>query len=392
MEHMKKNFTTGQFAKLANVTERTIRYYDKIGLLKPTFIMDNGYRSYCEEDFIKLQRIVSLKHLGFSLEEIQSMMINENKTTLNDSIDMQIELIEKKINHLHTLKESLSSTKRMILRDTLDWTKIVELIKLSTQEEKIIDHYRDASNLSIRIKLHEHFSVNKQGWFPWLYSQIDFKGVNRLLEVGCGNGELWKAKKLDLRNREIFLSDISEGMIDFAHASLGENYSYMVIDAHKIPFKKEYFDAIIANHVLFYLNDLEAGLEEISRVLSVNGVFYCSAYGKAHMKEISELAREFDERITLSDNLLYEAFGLDNGGTLLQRHFREVEVLHYEDALEVNDGKAIYDYIMSCHGNQKELLLGRMEEFMKFIENKIQIQGTLHITKDAGLFICRNKA
>ena len=59
---MKKYFTTGQFAKLANVSERTIRYYDKEGLLKPTFIMGNGYRKYSEEDFMKIQRIISLKH------------------------------------------------------------------------------------------------------------------------------------------------------------------------------------------------------------------------------------------------------------------------------------------------------------------------------------------
>ena len=41
---MEKKYSTGTFAKLANVTERTIRYYDKIGLLKPSFVMKNGYR------------------------------------------------------------------------------------------------------------------------------------------------------------------------------------------------------------------------------------------------------------------------------------------------------------------------------------------------------------
>ena len=63
-------YKTGQFAKLANVSERTVRYYDKIGLLKPSFVMENGYRQYSDLDLLKLQKILSLKHLGFSIEEI----------------------------------------------------------------------------------------------------------------------------------------------------------------------------------------------------------------------------------------------------------------------------------------------------------------------------------
>ena len=67
---MEKLYSTGEFAKLAGVTIRTIRYYDKIGLLKPTMILENGYRRYCNQDLITLQKILCLKELGFSLEEI----------------------------------------------------------------------------------------------------------------------------------------------------------------------------------------------------------------------------------------------------------------------------------------------------------------------------------
>ena len=63
-------YKTGEFAKMANVSIRTIRWYDKQGLLKPTMIAENGYRLYTDKDFVKLQQILSLKQLGFSLEEI----------------------------------------------------------------------------------------------------------------------------------------------------------------------------------------------------------------------------------------------------------------------------------------------------------------------------------
>ena len=53
---MDQYYTTGEFARMAHVTIRTIRYYDKKGLLKPSFINESGYRMYSDEDFLKLQK------------------------------------------------------------------------------------------------------------------------------------------------------------------------------------------------------------------------------------------------------------------------------------------------------------------------------------------------
>ena len=72
---MNRYYTSGQFAKKANVTVRTIRFYDKQGILRPSKISEAGYRLYTDEDFGRLQKILSLKYLGFSLEEIMSLMI-----------------------------------------------------------------------------------------------------------------------------------------------------------------------------------------------------------------------------------------------------------------------------------------------------------------------------
>ncbi len=52
----KKYYTTGEFGKKANVSIRTIRFYDNKGLLKPSCINEAGYRLYTEHDFAKLQK------------------------------------------------------------------------------------------------------------------------------------------------------------------------------------------------------------------------------------------------------------------------------------------------------------------------------------------------
>ena len=388
---MKTYMTTGKFAKMANVSERTIRYYDVQGLLKPSIVMENGYRGYSEEDFARLQRIISLKQLGFSLDEIKAMNQEEDHTSFQKSLQLQIDLLEKKIKHSQLLKDALSRTKHALDQEDghVNWNHVVSLIQMSTQEEKIIDHYRNANHLSIRMHLHERFSTNKQGWFPWHFEQINFTQINRLLEVGCGSGELWKNQFVNTRNREVFISDISNGMVQAARDALHEDYSYMVIDAQKIPFKKDYFDAVIANHMLFYLPNIPLGLREIERVLKPNGVLYASTYGEQHMIEITLLVQEFDPEVILSDEVLNSNFGLENGRNILKEYFREIEIRRYPDTLIVNQVQPLFEYIMSCHGNQMERLSNRMEEFKAFLQYKIQEKGAIHITKDAGLFICR---
>lgn len=379
-------YKTGQFAKLANVSERTIRYYDKIGLLKPSFVMENGYRQYSDLDLLKLQKILSLKHLGFSIEEIFPMVMDN--TNLKESFELQIGLIEDKISHLQSLKDAL---KKASQTPDLSWNMILSLVQLSNEETNIIEQYKNAKNLNDRISLHEKYSTNKQGWFNWLFNQIDFSRVNRLLELGCGNGKLWQENRIDLRNREIFLSDISEGMVEEVRNKLGSDFNCIVADAEKIPFKDEYFDSIIANHVLFYLNDLNLGLKEISRVLKPNGILYCSTYGKNHMKEITEIVQNFDSRINLSNHRLYDIFGLENGESILEEYFYNVQRMDYEDSLEITESKPLIDYIMSCHGNQNEILGPRLNEFKEYIEKLfLKKNGKIFVTKQAGLFICKS--
>lgn len=378
-------YKTGQFAKLANVSERTIRYYDKIGLLKPSFVMENGYRQYSDLDLLKLQKILSLKHLGFSIEEILPMVMDN--TNLKESFDLQIDLIEDKISHLQSLKDAL---KRASQTPDLSWNMILSLVQLSNEETNIIEQYKNAKNLNDRISLHEKYSTNKQGWFNWLFNQIDFSRVNRLLELGCGNGKLWQENRIDLRNREIFLSDISEGMVEEVRNKLGSDFNCIVADAEKIPFKDSYFDSIIANHVLFYLNDLNLGLKEISRVLRPNGILYCSTYGKNHMKEITEIVQSFDSRINLSNHSLYDIFGLENGESILKEYFFNVQRMDYQDSLEITESKPLIDYIMSCHGNQNEILGPRLNEFKEYIKELLENNGKIVVTKQAGLFICKS--
>ena len=146
----------------------------------------------------------------------------------------------------------------------------------------------------------------------------------------------------------------------------------------------ESFDIVIANHVLFYCEDLEKVCSEIKRVLKPGGRFVGSTYGNAHMKEISMLVSDFDSRIVLSADRLYEKFGKQNGGKILEKFFSDVSWSEYEDYLEVTKPESLISYVLSCHGNQNRFIVDRYNDFVSFVKKKTKYG--FDVTKEAGVF------
>lgn len=400
-------YTSGEFARKANVTLRTIRYYDKQGILKPSRIDKNGYRLYTDSDFAKLQKILSLKYLGFSLEEIMTITINDqDQDFIRHSIDLQLRLVRKKIEHLNLVEQSLKETARnMEEKKEIDWDEMLRLIHVTNQEHTLVDQYKNASNLDVRIRLHKDYSMNPVRWFPWIFREFSLKPGQQVLEIGCGTGQLWLENLSDIpKNSTILLSDKSDGMIQDAKNRLEKAgmknsviwekrnpFQFMVFDCNEIPLESERFDLVIANHLLFYMKDRKQVLHEVKRVLKPGGIFICSTYGKGHMKEITRLVQDFDPDIVLSDKNLYEEFGLENGKEELLSVFPQVEEKKYEDYLLVDRAEPIVDYILSCHGNQHEHLSHRYLEFKEFVRQKLE-NGAFKITKMAGIFKCRKES
>lgn len=387
-------YTSGQFAHMAEVSVRTIRYYDQQNILKPSYINESGARFYTDEDFVRLQQILLLKYLGFSLEDIREMTINDTDYHLmQNALNLQLKLIDDKIEQMQLVKQAIQDTSREISKNhTVNWSQMLHLIHLTGMEKSLKTQYQNASNISARIRLHEMYSQNQTGWFPWIYHNCKITDGMRILEIGCGDGTLWNENMAKLpQNISAVLSDISEGMLRDVRRHIGSDsrFSFQAFDCHRIPFVSDSFDLVIANHVLFYCDDIAKVCCEVSRILVPGGRFLCSTYGASHMQEITALVQEFDSRIQLSGDALYARFGLENGAELLAPYFSEISTQLYDDALYVTDAAPLIEYILSCHGNQNQYLLERYQDFRRFVEKKT-LKG-FHITKSAGLFICRNK-
>ena len=392
---MKKDgyYSSGEFARMAHVTLRTIRYYDKQNILKPSYVTESGARFYTDEDFARLSQILLLKYLGFSLDDIREMTIDDSDYHfMENSLNIQLKLVRDRIEQMQLVEKAIQDTTEAIRsQHAIDWNQMLDLIHLTGMEKSMKNQYQNASNISARIQLHNKYSTNTQGWFPWIFDQCHMAEHSTVLEIGCGDGSLWLENKEKIPEQlHVVLSDISEGMLRDTRRAIHANvktsrFDFQVFDCERIPYPDNSFDLVIANHILFYCKNLTSVFEEISRVLKTGGTFVCSTYGAAHMKEINELVSEFDDRIVLSADRLFERFGKENGADLLAPYFQNIKWLSYEDSLHVTEPETLISYVLSCHGNQNQYIIDHYKEFRNYVRKKTEDGFT--ITKDAGIFI-----
>lgn len=103
--------TVGQAARKMGVTVRTLQYYDKEGLLSPSAESEGGRRLYTDKDLITLHQILSLKSLGFSLEDIRKRLpALDTPEDVAAALSRQEENIRSKIQHL---TESLTAIRQL---------------------------------------------------------------------------------------------------------------------------------------------------------------------------------------------------------------------------------------------------------------------------------------
>lgn len=390
-------FTTGEFAAKAGVTIRTLRYYDKIDLLKPSSYSRSKNRLYSREDFARLQKILTLKFIGLSLDEIAGIIRYDiNDMDFKKSLDIQKQIMEDKIQHMHAVIKAIDETRHMLENNNvLNWDNFVNIINVINIDKNWTEQYQNASNLRARIRIHELFSTNKQGWMPWFFQQLHIADGSRILELGCGDGSLW-ARNVDRipEGWDITLTDFSQGMLKDAKKNLKSKegrFKFRLADAEAIPFEDESFDVVIANHMLYHVPDMEKAFSEIKRVLKKQGYFFASTVGKNHMAEMRQIIASFDsEMITTKSWEHTERFQLENGRGEISKWFDDVKLKRYEDNLVVTEPSPLVDYIFSMPGNAKESFdQNKLKELIDFLQNKITKSGGIFIEKDTGFFEAR---
>lgn len=217
-------YSIGEFAKKTGLTVRTLHYYDEIGILKPSKITDAGRRIYSDNEFVTLQRIVTLKYLGFSLEQIKHFL-DSDRWQLKESLSAQrkimleekkrIEHVLKALDHALYIIENngevdtnilislinsiqMENIQKRWLREMFDEQKVEKILNLSEEKQLQIEQRM----VKIFEELKKHYNQNSS------HKEVEplFNEVIHLIEEIAGDlSFLEQAKDFDIPESENFL-------------------------------------------------------------------------------------------------------------------------------------------------------------------------------------------
>ncbi len=209
-------FTVSRFAESAGVTVRALHHYDRLGLLKPSGRTGAGYRLYTSRDLARLQQIVTLKFIGFSLEQIREIL-DRKPFDLRSALQSQRAIIGEKRRHLGTVVRAIEAAERALARSRgSDWEKfrkIIEVIEMQNNTDWMKQYYGD--------KAWKKIQERRPQWSPELQEQTtkDWTQLFRDVEAALGEDPAGpKAQALAARWRKLvegFIGgdrDISAGL------------------------------------------------------------------------------------------------------------------------------------------------------------------------------------
>ncbi|ASK62363.1 transcriptional regulator [Virgibacillus phasianinus] len=142
-------WTTGEVSKQRNISIRTLRYYDQINLLTPSFKAANGKRYYSEDDLFQLEKIIILKSLSLPLENIRDIL---ERLSYKQILISHYNYLQDQLSELQTNISNTTSLINMInLEGSLSWKHVSEVVQNSqSNSKKWLDYFEDDEQIMLQ--------------------------------------------------------------------------------------------------------------------------------------------------------------------------------------------------------------------------------------------------
>lgn len=182
---MKEYYTIGEMAKLNFISPHTLRYYDKIGLLKPSYTNErNGYRYYSYKDFLFLDSIEYLRHFGMSLEEIKAQFENRTVESTRQLYEKQLVKLRENIAALKNIEKRIAhNIENLRTSSSGQFQETPQLVRLGKRRAVILnDTVKNDDEYEVAIRELGHVLYNNN--FQYMGEYIGIKDEE---DIRCGN-------------------------------------------------------------------------------------------------------------------------------------------------------------------------------------------------------------
>lgn len=260
--------TTKAICKKLNVSQKALRLYEDLEIIVPKRDKNN-YRNYDENDVLKLRQIILLKEMGIPLKSIKEL-ISKNLKTENkviQTLDVQLKVVNNRINELHSIKKILEQSINDILDDDNQvnydeyFHKIDKCLSENKEKSKI---WLDKWDFDSWAKDYDKTVKNNINDELHLFDKYDFvldsvvKIINKnnalnVLDIGCGTGNLFG--KLNDRINYVGVDQSIEMLLQAKR-----KYPHMNLRLGNFlnePFVENEFDIIASTYAFHHLNFLE---------------------------------------------------------------------------------------------------------------------------------------
>jgi len=138
-----RRYSTGRFARRASVSVRTLRFYDRAGVLVPSARTEAGYRVYTDADLPRLQQVLALKFLGLSLDEIKRC-IAAGPRRLQESLGQQKAMMRERRAQLDAILQAIDEAERHLQTEPASLesvVRVIEVIQMHQQRDWVSKYF-----------------------------------------------------------------------------------------------------------------------------------------------------------------------------------------------------------------------------------------------------------
>ena len=390
---MDKKMTSGEIAKKAGVSQKAIRLYDEKGLLRPTDYSEGNYRLYDKEALAVLEKIIALKQIGFSLEEIHQNLAQDSDVDITETLNRQLEsLIAKR----YEIEKAIASIRSVLVRESEpDWDNVADIVKMMQ-----IDQGADKSHWDA-LKHH----AAPEDWYVMLYKNLGLQADTRVLDLGCGYAKLWRNNWSTIpENVLIDGYDLHGSWADDFEKYLAENKGSLAAGTDiNLYFedveaaetwegiaKREAYDMVIAHYLTGFLKEPELFLARVAEVLAPGGMFSVNVSGvsKEHafwqeiftkLKLKTDFMKEREEKCRKQLESFMETAG---------KYFSKVENTVIDNWMRYEDAGELFERLLDRYPENKKYLTDKEKVIKEYFVKEIGEQEAIVVPTSSDFQHC----